>query len=52
MDAKNQKVNIILGCLLVGMIGWLVYSYCIVPLSVEHGYYVTAAKLWAQGMTP
>lgn len=52
MDAKNQKVNIILGCLLAGMIGWLVYSYCIVPLSVEHGYYVTAAKLWAQGMTP
>lgn len=52
MDAKNQKVNIILGCLLAGMIGWLVYSYCIAPLSVEHGYYVTAAKLWAQGMTP
>ena len=52
MNIKNQKVNIILGCLLAGMIGWLVYSYCIAPLSVEHGYYVTAAKLWAQGMTP
>lgn len=52
MDEKNRKVNIVLGCLLAGMIGWLVYAYCIVPLSVEHGYYVTAAKLWAQGMTP
>lgn len=52
MEIKNQKVNIILGCLLVGMIGWLVYAYCIAPLSIEHGYYVTAAKLWAQGMTP
>lgn len=52
MNAKNEKVNIVLGCLLAGMIGWLVYAYCIVPLSVEHGYYVTAAKLWAQGMTP
>lgn len=52
METKNQKVNIILGYLLAGMIGWLVYAYYITPLSVEHGYYVTAAKLWAQGMVP
>lgn len=49
MNAKNEKVNIVLGCLLAGMIGWLVYAYCIVPLSVEHGYYVTAANCGRRG---
>lgn len=51
----EQKVNGTVGmlsALTLFFIGWLIYSYSIVPLCVEHGYFVTAAKLMAQGLVP
>lgn len=52
MEKKINRITVFLSAITILFIGWLVYSYYIVPLSVEHGYFVTAAKLMAQGFVP
>lgn len=52
MERKVNGTVVMLSVFIAFFVGWLIYSYSIVPLCVEHGYFVTTAKLIAQGMVP
>lgn len=52
MERKVNGLEVMLSAFAVFFIGWLIFSYSIVPLCVEHGYFVTTAKLMAQGLVP
>lgn len=47
---KNGRI--IVGILCLIMLGFLFWSVSIAPATMEHGYYVTTGKFFAQGMVP
>lgn len=47
-----MKLKTTLGILLTIGVLFFLFSYCMAPLSVEHGIHVSQAKYMAQGLTP
>lgn len=47
-----KSLNILCGAAALLMVAFFLYSFWIAPFSVQHGYYVGAAKLMAQGLIP
>lgn len=52
MEQNMERLDRVMMGVTVVLVVWLVSSYVILPLSVEHGYFVTAAKLMVQGYVP